>query len=121
MMSRNLCDTHCQFCGECDTVELVEDRRPIREDEAGCYFEEYEGMLVANAACNLCEAKYLAWVDERPLKRPRFWLGVRREPRHGDPFFDLSHRSTFNDEPGEEDMPMYKVERVVTYKYTPWT
>ncbi len=105
-MSRNLADTTCAGCRWGD-VRLVETPRPITEAEAGCYFPEYEGMVVANAQCLLCEAKYLAWVDEATKLRRH---GYERRPVDG-PFVDLSWRSTFNDEPGADDLPAFDVDR----------
>ncbi len=61
-MSRNLNSTTCDQCGH--DVELIEKPRPITVKDAGSYFKEYEGMLVANAECPMCMAKYLALVDK---------------------------------------------------------
>ena len=126
-MSRNLAMIDCYFCRE-DRVKLFEKPRPISEIEAGRYFSEYEGMLVARAYCELCDARYLAWVDESTRKRTptyRDHLGLTipfalRVPHEGYTFFDLSFRSTFNDEPGEKDYPQWKIEKIVTFKKTPW-
>jgi len=94
-MSRNLCCAECPHCGGIPTHE--EESRPITQADAGVYFPEYEGMLVANARCR-CGAKYLAWVDDRERKG-------ETSPRYCDwqPHFDLSYRSTFNDKPGIDD------------------
>ncbi len=46
-MSRNLCSTVCDFCGH--DVEMTEEPRKITENDAGVYYREYEGMLVADA------------------------------------------------------------------------
>lgn len=103
-MSRNLGTTDCCSCPRWEppptTVRLVGPVHPITRAEAGSYFDEYEGMLVADAECSECGAKYLAWVDERPRRRPH---GFDREPCGA--FCDLSYRSSFNDEPGEDDVP----------------
>lgn len=116
-MSRNLCKTLCAFCE--GTVKLEEAPRPITRAYAGAYFEEYEGMLVANASCVDCCAKYLAWVDERSRVRPgrysRLCAGGDDDRTH----FDLSHRSTFDDEPGKEDCPLYTIE-TVRRRVGPW-
>ena len=87
-MSRNLAMATCERCHS--SVELEEAARPITEQEAGPYFEAYTGMLVANATCPRCQARYLAWV--------RAWACEAS-------YFDLSYRSTFNDEPGPGDLP----------------
>jgi hypothetical protein len=113
-MSRNLCRTDCYRCGE--DVLLDEKPRPITRSEAFCYFDEYERMLVANATCPVCGARYLAWCDDTSrLRGPRVpdrWAGTSlgahlAAPRY-DPaltHFDLSFRSSFNDEPGDGDLP----------------
>ena len=66
-MSRNLGRTDCYFCS--GKIRLEEQGRPITREEAGPYFElrngySYEGMIVARAICEDCEAKYLAWIDQ---------------------------------------------------------
>ena len=111
-MSRNLASTHCDFCGAYPV--LIEDPRPITKEEAGRYFNEYEGMLVANADCPFCWAKYLAWVDESGRSTESL-RGIRPQVPYSDgvPFFDLSFRSTFNDEPGDEDRPERSRHRVI--------
>ncbi len=116
-MSRNLCQTDCYFC----SGEIVLKNAPhaITAAEAGCYFDEYEGMIVADAECVDCEAKYLAWVDEAHRRC------YRREsvPDAGKVCVDLSFRSSFDDEPGREDLPKWKIEErakpVVTVR-SPW-
>ncbi len=104
-MSRNLCRTECH-----GSVTLEETPRPITHKEAGTYFEEFEGMLVADAICPHCRTKYLAWVDESPRIRG----GGRRTPEYGG-IIDLSFRSTFNDEPGDNDLPEYDIQTIGTY------
>lgn len=99
-MSRNLCKTGCDFCS--DTPLLSEEPREITEQDCGPHmFPEYAGMKVANAECPSCCAKYLAWVTA-----PRSWGQWRLGERA---FFDLSFRSTFNDEPGLDDLPLFDV------------
>jgi len=102
-MSRNLASTHCDFCGAYPT--LIETPRPITPEEAGQYFAEYEGLLVANADCPCCGAWYLAWVDERERVKKYPGFSDRFPYEDGVPFVDLSFRSTFNDEPGQLDLP----------------
>jgi len=116
-MSRNLCSTRCYYCGF-EPVRLEETPRPITSDEAFVYFEEYAGMLVANAVCPLCEAKYLAWCDETTRINKR-WQSYHHGPTDGG-YFDLSFRSTFNDEPGPDDKPKYRIKTEVTYTREPW-
>mgnify|MGYP001151860163 CR=1 FL=1 len=92
-MARNLGRTTCAFCNE--PVKLEEEPRQIKPEEAGVYYHETVGYRFANASCTLCHAKYLAWF---------------REPG-SDEISDLSFRSTFDDEPGEMDLPKFTVER----------
>lgn len=112
-MSRNLCNgSTCYFChGEVRKVGPV---HPITQDECGVYFDEYQGMLVADAACVDCEAPYLAWLDGTHVKR-RGYASVYPEPRTEEDgslaIQDLSHRSSFNDEPGTADYPKWVMVR----------
>lgn len=100
-MSRNLGDTSCRICPTPDTIVLEEDARPITEAEAGAYWLEYEGRLdIANAHCNHCGAKYLAWVRQALPGNH-----IREPYSTGKPFVDLSFRRSFNDEPAPEDLP----------------
>lgn len=99
-MSRNLCKILCDFCDS--AVVLDETPRPISPNDTGPrMFDEYSGMVVANATCTLCEAKYLAWITF-----PARWRETRIPER---PFYDLSFRDSFNDEPGDADLPTYKI------------
>jgi hypothetical protein len=96
-MSRNLCATDCYFCRS--DVRLVEAPRHVELRDVGPrYATEYDGLIVADAECTACGGKYLAWVD---------WPNGHEHwhKRDCDDFRDLSFRSTFNDEPGEADMP----------------
>jgi len=105
-MSRNLCSQVCVHCEH--PVVLCEKVRPITKGDAGHYFDEFEGVLVANALCPMCDAKYLAWMDTSAHDRK---YGCReRRSVDGIPV-DLSYRSTFNDEPGDADLPAYVVEK----------
>ena len=104
-MSRNLGRERCYFCD--GPVVHDEPTRRITRDDAGVYFPEYEGMLVAKAHCLHCEAKYLAWVRGR-----KDWLighCAHRNYKGTDQHVDLSFLSSFNDEPGETDKPVYKI------------
>lgn len=91
-MSRNLGRVDCARCG--GTVRLVEPPRPITEQDAGAYFTEHRGRWVAHAECHTCAAKYLAWLTGQVLERADARL-----------HYDLSYRSTFDDEPGPDDLP----------------
>lgn len=107
-VSRNLGQITCDQCPS-PVVYLLESPRPILEEEAAPYFREYEFMEVAKAVCPWCLAEYLAWV---------------RWGKHGDEptalgYFDLSYRSTFNDEPGDEDMAkrVVRVGTAITFEW----
>ena len=107
-MSRNRCDTKCAFCGE--TPEMVEEPREITVEDCGSRFiDEYRGMIVAKATCWLCGAKYLAWLDGTNRPANQFGSAWPRPERDYDTgkyeVADLSFRSSFNDEPGDDDMP----------------
>lgn len=98
-MSRNLGDTSCEICYS--SIVLEETARPATEPDCGVYFKNYPpGFMVANAHCYECGAKYLAWVDLPG--RGGHW---KRSPGDLRPFVDLSFRSSFNDEPGPDDLP----------------
>lgn len=133
-MSRNIGSTECQFCqGE---VRMVEPPRPITREEAGPYFDvnpcpcpsrpylpqaySYEGMIVANAECVDCCAKYLAWIDQRAcVGYGELTEHDRRVSAESGTFFDMSFRSSFDDEPGKADMPVYRIE-VHRVRVGPW-
>lgn len=103
-MARNLARTDCAQCGYA-RVKLEQSPRPISYHEAGRYFEEYEGMMVADAHCPVCQTKYVAWVRRLPHLQPNPELG----------YADLSYRRSFNDEPGDDDLPF----RVETFEGDP--
>ena len=114
-MSRNIGKTDCYFCD--GDVQMTEAPRDATRGDVGRYYDAsadgfgFAGMVCANAECVDCEAKYLAWVS---LK---LCAGYGAHPRHEDPpFFDLSFRSTFNDEPGESDMPKWRIMRGIVSK-----
>lgn len=118
-MSRNLGRTSCRFCG--GAVTLLERPRAITRGDCGIYYDEheghsYQGAIVASAECVDCLAKYLAWVDLTKCvgygRHPYF------APSKDGAFFDLSFRSTFNDEPGEDDLPLHEIKVVRLRK--PW-
>jgi len=112
-MSRNLARASCPYCD--GRVVLEEEPRPVRHEEAGVYFMEYRDVLVvANAHCEDCEAQYLAWVEHRGSAGHLAWP---MEP--GQTHRDLSFRSTFNDEPGDADLPKHIVLRVPV-RVGPW-
>jgi len=102
-MSRNLCDTECYFCN--GKVEVTGEVHDATEADVHRYFSEYKGCRFADAECVMCGAKYLAWMDTRAHGRRHGYDGYTFD---GTPH-DLSFRSTFNDEPGEDDMPVREV------------
>lgn len=98
-MSRNLGGTYCEICyAASEQITLEETPRPARPEDCGRYFDEFKHVIFAAAHCTACGAKYLAWIVD-PI-RP--WP---RAPSAGQRFVDLSFRSTFNDEPGPDDLP----------------
>jgi hypothetical protein len=127
-MSRNLCQSTCHYC-ETELV-LVEKPRPITPNDARGYYTEYQGMTVANADCPACEAKYLAWLDGSKRNghyKNGYGIDVQANKRpecHFNPsgdfiIQDTSFRSTFNDEPGPDDLPKWKV-KVQWVRVRPW-
>lgn len=101
-MSLNLCKTECDVCGSTVKITGV----PYRVEKTDLY---QAGRLVADAICTVCGAKYVAWMSARPGDVYGSRDSDRRQLMdHG--FFDLSYRSTFNDEPGVEDLPVGKIE-----------
>ncbi len=109
-MSRNLCTTTCYYCTH--NVVMIGPKRPIAVEDCFVYFSEYQGMIVQDAECPCCLAQYLAWVTPAP-KYTRT-TGDDECTTH----FDLSFRSTFNDEPGERDLPRYAIEIRTVYVRT---
>jgi hypothetical protein len=97
-MARNLGQTACGQCG-CDDIVLEEERRDITANDCGpSLYRHYKGMQVAHARCARCGARYIAWMGE---------IKGRDLPMHPDAvtvIYDLSYRSTFNDEPGDADI-----------------
>ena len=102
-MSRNLCQTNCDRCG-------------LREFELGeiyCLPEDHwccPGMQVRDVTCKVCLTAYTGWVG--PMGDAGLYGGPGYGAREGEKadvkrlgFYDLSYRSTFNDEPGVEDVP----------------
>lgn len=103
-MSRNLCDTDCDQCD--GVVVKTSPNRKATTADVGDYFKDYHGMLVADAECSECGAKYLAWVDIRGSEHHRKYAGHYAYDRYDhDGFNDLSYRAAFNDEPDDADLP----------------
>jgi hypothetical protein len=108
-MSRNIANGgFCSFCN--DKPVLQEESRPCTARDCGTYFYEYRGMMVANAECPSCGAEFLAWVDGSTRAQSP-------QPRDSSlPFFDLSFRSTFDDETGFSDLPKRRVTHRVVWE-----
>lgn len=104
-MSRNLGETTCHYCDH----DLVMTGEPRLFDRGYC--EEYRSITVRDAECPVCLAQYLAWVHPGEGQRPT-------QPSRYATHYDLSFRSSFNDEPGVRDLPRYKVERRTVYVRT---
>lgn len=104
-MSRNLCSTSCAICHA--EVLLEEPPRPATATDVGPHYaDRYVGALVvANAKCRACEAKYLAWVSHDFLSGGGCSRWQRQPYEGGPPFVDLSFRAAFNDEPAAADLP----------------
>lgn len=113
-----MCRTDCRFCD--GTVVCIESPRPVVVADTGASnFDGCAGLIVARAECVDCEGKYLAW-----LNHPRSWGHARTEDIHvqlddnlAPVIRDLSFRSSFNDEPGENDLPRHEI--VVTRSRVP--
>lgn len=105
-MSRNLLTTVCYYCEH--PVVMTGEPRPF---DSVCY-EEYRGMIARDAECPVCLAQYLAWVT------PPTSHGRQTQPSACPTHYDLSFRSSFNDEPGDRDLPRYKVTTKVVYVRT---
>jgi hypothetical protein len=131
-MSRNLSTAHCYCCS--GVVKMDEPPRRVTEKDVGNYYETRDGygfadMIAAHASCVDCKAKYLAWVNLADCVGYGSWYMQKhgRNGKHLDNdgnergFYDLSFRSTFNDEPGPEDMPDEIITRewVITSR-APW-
>jgi hypothetical protein len=65
-------------------------------------------MIVANAECPVCLAKYLAWMNNIPHRG----IFLNSENAEFEQPSDLSFRHSFNDEPNERDLPVYDVKIV---------
>jgi hypothetical protein len=104
-VSRNLCHTTCRHCGH--ELTLDEGPRLITVEDTGEHFiGTYLGMVVANASCPLCCAKYLAWLDGTNRTSHAYPSPIVIDGKYD--VCDLSYRSTFNDEPGDDDMPAFE-------------
>lgn len=95
-MSRNLCRVDCHQCES--KVVLTGNLYRLPDD----HFAE-PGMIVSDAHCSRCSARYTAWVGPpRPERRGR---GFDIDTLYAVGFYDLSYRGNFNDEPIDGDLP----------------
>jgi hypothetical protein len=87
-MSRNLARTTCRTCDGPVTLTGV----PYQKLPAH--------IVICDAECVTCGTLYSAWLHQ-PSR------GIETEHRQSEcgAFYDLSYRSTFNDEPCAEDFP----------------
>lgn len=105
-MSRNLASQCCYFCGlDSEEFTFEEEPRLITKEDAGAYLDEYGKMMVAHVHCPNCKAKYTAWCSGGFLDQ-HDWHGDGLKIR------DMSFRSTWNDEPGEDDMPEFVIKTI---------
>lgn len=65
---------------------------------------EYGGHDFVPLVCEDCEAKFLGWVTRN--------TGAGEAEDGGITWYDVSWRSSFNDEPGPDDIPKWDVETV---------
>lgn len=98
---------------------MTEEPREITQEECGPYFSWAMGMIVARAQCVDCAAPYLAWIDGRNsgIGRP---CPYEDEEEDGPKIRDLSHYHAFNDEPGSQDYPKWKIHREIIVHRTSW-
>lgn len=92
-MSRNLGQTDCRLC----TCPVKITGLPMVYELPNC---DGESIVFAHAECVACKAQYSAWLHSH--------TDQGRTRHRTDPtgtFYDLSFRSTFNDEPGRDDVP----------------
>lgn len=100
-MSRNLARTNCRNCEGIVKITGVPYERSLL----------FGRMWIADAECKSCGAKYAAWISPAPdmvTGGGGALYGARVSETmslaaHG--FYDLSYRSTFDDEPGPTDIP----------------
>lgn len=97
---------------------MTEEPRDLTPEDAGRYFDEFEGMKVADAICPACQAEYLAWVEpsenHRETNVPDSSVEIPIEEEKD--FYDLSYRTTFNDETfSPKDLPKYQVKKKVQW------
>ncbi len=108
-MSKNIGSKDCRNCGLVDTVVIIGAQMAWEQYYAweGEAAKHFRGMQIAQAECQYCQTRYMAWVWpsanmvwERPTFKPEWSMDDPPEKR----FYDLSYRSTFNDEPGPSDI-----------------
>jgi hypothetical protein len=98
-MSRNLCRTDCAICtGPVRVVSAA----PMRVSSGA------PPITGKDAQCAACGTKYFAWFGtHHPGASTEGVMTAASD------FFDLSYRSTMNDEPGPDDLPAGNVEALL--------
>lgn len=81
----------CRFCGS--ELKLTPDTERVGLQDDSAYSRQFRDRAFADADCPMCEAKYTAWMDDGVIT-------------------DTSFRSTFNDEPGPDDLPKWDTETI---------
>lgn len=102
-MSRNLCMTNCRQCEQ--AVEITGHRYNLPYNHFAC-----PGLTVADAKCVSCGTRYTAWIGATSHGYGGREMDRRLVEAHG--FYDLSYRSSFDDEPGEDDLPSILGDRI---------
>jgi hypothetical protein len=107
-MSRNLCRTDCCYCHYDLENEPLINVHKITKQEAGNYYQVLYDLNVCDITCPICGSSYIGWIGP--------------DSRHPKPtLFDLSFRSSFNDEPNPEDKPtVTMVIRILTKQSDPY-
>ena len=106
-MSRNIGYARCKYCGS--DVVLDGNPHPATPDEV---WGEYLGMIIENAECPECKAKYMAW-RHWEHRDTDYWANP--DWAENKKIMDLSFRSSFNDEPGDDDLPDFVFEELIYF------
>lgn len=104
-MSRNISGTECEQCDVKESVAITGQLFFYEErfqDMPESWMQHFKGTVMADATCQYCDTKYIAWIKPSPN-----YHGYR-ETENDRGFYDLSYRSSFNDEPGKDDIPQPK-------------
>lgn len=96
-MSRNLNSVSCMRCRT--EVRAAGQSYRLPDDHWSM-----PGLLLVDAECPVCQARYSAWVVDNDCRGTMRRRHINQEDKDRG-FYDLSYRSTFNDEPGPGDLP----------------